>query len=196
MRTVFKTVAVVAMLAGQHGMAAQGLRNTASPPIPPRTEEQLIRDLDSAKPPAAIVIALNQLEDRFPTSTNAFPAMRKLLRDSRRPVRTKSARVFGVLHANLDPADIQEICKMLKSTDWGEVIDGLKSLRGLKAPDVVADILPLLKHKRTGVIRDACRTLAVLGNRDNIAAITPLLNHPEADVRKDAQDAIFALKNK
>jgi len=75
-------------------------------------------------------------------------------------------------------------------------MDGLISLRGLKAESTVPDILPLLNHKHPNVIRDACRTLAVLGNKDLIPQIEPLLNHPEAAVKKDAQDAIYKLRQK
>ena len=125
-----------------------------------------------------------------------MPAMKKLLSDSRAPVRRKAARVLGVLHAEVSEADLKAITAMLKASDPQEIIDALKSLRGLKAAQTVPEILPLLKHSTPNVIRDACRTLAVHGTKDNIPAIEPLLNHPVAAVKADAQDAIFKLKNK
>src|SRR6266496_4104762 len=135
-----------------------------------KTEDQLIAEL--ASPNAAKVTeALLKLEKQYPTSTKALPTMKKLLKDPREKVRRKAARVLGVLHAELDQENLKDICALLKATDPQEVMDGLKSLRGLKAAEVVPEIMPLLKHSNPGVIRDACRTLAVLGNKDVIPAI-------------------------
>jgi len=160
-----------------------------------KTEEQLIQEL--ASPNASKVAdALQALEKQYPTSTNGFAAMKKLLTDDRAKVRRKAARVLGVLHAEVDEANIQAICKLLKSSDVDEMTDGLKALRGLKAPSAVPEILPLLKHPNSHIVRDACRTLAVLGNKETITSIEPLLNSPEAAVKKDAQDAIYILKQK
>jgi HEAT repeat protein len=157
------------------------------------TEDQLIRDLDSWKE-SVVTSALQKLEKEYPTSTKAFPAMKKLLTDNRDKVRRKAARVLGVLHADVSDADIKAIATMLKASDPQEVIDALKSLRGLKAAQAVPDILPLLKSNTPNVIRDACRTLAVHGSKDIIPSIEPLLTHPSAAVKADAQDAIFKLK--
>ncbi len=160
-----------------------------------KTEDQLIAEL--ASPNAAKVTeALLKLEKQYPTSTKAFPTMKKLLKDPREKVRRKAARVLGVLHAEVDQENIKDICALLKAADPQEVMDGLKSLRGLKAEAVVQDILPFLKHSNSYVIRDACRTLAVLGNKDVIPAIEPLLNHSDPKVKQDAQDAIYKLRSK
>lgn len=160
-----------------------------------KTEDQLIADLDSPK--ASVVTgALQKLEKEYPTSTKAFPKMKTLLTDSRPDVRRKAARVLGILHAEVDAADLKAICALLKGSTPAEIIDGLKALRGLKAASVIPEILPSLQSPTVNVIRDACRTLAVLGNKDLIPKIEPLLNHPHAAVKKDAQDAIFALKSK
>jgi HEAT repeat protein len=159
-----------------------------------KSEDQLIADLDS--PRAQIVNeALLKLEKQYPTSTKAFPKMKKLLTDNRPEVRRKSARVLGVLHADVSSEDLKNIVAMFKG-DAQEQMDALKSLRGLKAQQTVPDILPLLKSTTPNVVRDACRTLAVLGSKDTIPALEPLLNNPNSAIKKDAQDAIFALRNK
>ena len=111
-------------------------------------------------------------------------------------MRRKAARVLGVVHAEVSETDLKAIFAMLKAQDPQEVIDALKSLRGLKAPGAVAEILPLLKSSNANVMRDACRTLAVLGTKDNIPAIEALLSNPQPAVKKDAQDAIFQLRNR
>jgi len=160
-----------------------------------KSEDQLIQDLASPVP-GKVTDALQKLEKEYPTSTKALPVMKKLLTDSRPAVRRKAARVLGVLHADLDEQNIKDICAMLKASDPEEVIDGLKSLRGLKAPQAVHLIIPLLQSPTPNVVRDACRTLAVLGNKEPIASIEPLLNRKEPAIKKDAQDAIFALKAK
>jgi len=159
------------------------------------TEDQLIQDL-AATNPGKVTDALQELQEKFPASTRAFAAEEKLLTDSRARVRRKAARVLGVLHADVSAADKQAISLLLKSYDANEIMDGLKALRGLKAPECVPDMLPLLKHDNSHVVRDACRTLAVLGTKDTVAALQPLLNSPDPAVKKDAQDAIFILQAK
>jgi HEAT repeat protein len=159
------------------------------------SEDKLIADLGS--PNAGTVIsALANIESHYPTGTNAFPAMKKLLTDPRPKVMRKAARVLGVLHAPVDKTDIANICVLLKSNDADTLTDGLKSLRGLNAPQAVPDILPLLDFPNSHIKRDACRTLAVLGNRDLIPKIEPLLKDPEPAVQKDANNAIVALRLK
>ena len=160
-----------------------------------KTEEHLIQDLGSPVP-GTVTDALHQLEKQYPGTTKALPAIKGLLMDSRPKVRRKAARVLGALHSDVEPADITAICALLKSAEPDEVIDGLKSLRGLKAPGAVAEIVPQLQHANTHVVRDACRTLAALGDKDTIKAIDPLLNNPDPAVKKDAQDAIFQLNSK
>jgi len=162
-----------------------------------KTEDELIAELESAKE-TQVVEALLQLEKKHPTSTKGFPKMKSLLNDPRPKVRRKAARVLGALHAEVSDDDIKAICSLLKSTTTEEVIDGLKSLRGLKAPQAVPQITPLLKEpgRHVNIIRDACRTLAVLGNKAVIPEIEPLLNHSNAAIKKDAQDAIYILKSK
>jgi HEAT repeat protein len=138
---------------------------------------------------------LQQIEKEFPTSTKAFPTIKKLLTDPREKVRRKAGRVLGVLHADVNATDLKNICAMLKA-DPQEAMDALKSLRGLKAQSVMPEIVAQLKNPNPGVVRDACRTVAELGNKSNVPDIEPLLKHPDAKVQKDAKDAIFALNAK
>lgn len=161
----------------------------------PKTEAELIAELASPKE-SKVTDALLKLEKQFPASTNAFATIKPLLKDPRPKVRRKAARVLGALHAELDEAHIKDICALLKSTDVDEITDGLKALRGLKAPSAVAEVKPFLKHANTHLIRDACRTLAVLGNKDLIPDIQPLLSHAQPAVQKDALDAINTLRSK
>lgn len=160
-----------------------------------KTEDQLIAEL-SGKNEDKVTAAMLQLEKKFPSGTKAIPAIKGLLTDSRSKVRRKAARVLGVLHVDVTDVDLKAITELFKGADPREVMDGLISLRGLKAQSTVPQILPLLKHTTPNVVRDACRTLAVLGGKDVIPSIEPLLTHPDAKVQKDAKDAIFALKAK
>src|SRR6266498_1175783 len=157
-----------------------------------KTEDRVIAELASPSE-TKVIDALMTLEKKYPTSTQAFPTIKKLLKDPRQKVRRKAARVLGVLHAEVDQENIKDICALLKGSEPREVMDGLIALRGLKAEAVVPEILPFLKHANAYVIRDACRTLAVLGKKDVIPAIEPLLNHSDPKVRKDAQDALYTL---
>jgi HEAT repeat protein len=174
--------------------ALMSVMSTASAAVV-KAEDQLIKELESPSVDK-VTSALLTLEKEYPTSTKAFPAMKKLLTDSRAKVRRKAARVLGILHAEVNDQDVQSIAALLKGTDAEEVIDGLKALRGLKAPGAVPQIMPLLKNANPYIIRDSCRTLAVLGGKDLIPSIEPLLNHSAAAVKKDAQDAIFILRAK
>jgi HEAT repeat protein len=160
-----------------------------------KSEDELIQELYSPST-HKVVDALQDLEKEYPTGDRAIPMMKRLLTDPRDKVRRKAARVLGVLHANLAPAEIAAIASLLASPEPADEIDGLKALRGLNAPNTIPEILPLLQNPDTHVIRDACRTLAVLGNRSDIPAIEPLLTHPDPSVRKDAQDAILELRAK
>ena len=160
-----------------------------------KTEDELIADLASPNE-SKVTDALLKLEKQYPTSTKAFPKMKELLKDPRQKVRRKAARVMGVLHADVNQENLTDILALTKGSDPREIMDGLISLRGLKAESTVPELVPFLKHSHPNVIRDTCRTLAVLGNKDLIPQIEPLLNHPEAAVKKDAQDAIFKLRQK
>jgi len=168
---------------------------SAAPVLADEKEDKLIAELASPNE-SKITDALLKLEKQYPTSTKAFPTMKKLLKDPREKVRRKAARVLGVLHADVDEENLKDILALTKGSDPREIMDGLIALRGLKAESTVPDILPLLKHSHPNVIRDTCRTLAVLGNKDLIPQIEPLLNHPEPAVKKDAQDAIYKLRQK
>lgn len=162
-----------------------------------KSEDDLIAELASPNV-TKVEAALQNLEKHYPTSTKALPQIKKLLTDDRPRVRRKAARVLGALHAEVSKEDVKAICELLKSQNPDEAIDGLKALRGLKAPQAVEQIIPILKetNRHPNVIRDACRTLAVLGDKSVIREIEPLLNSPNAAIKKDAQDAIFALKAK
>jgi HEAT repeat protein len=174
------------------------LGDSPAPPAQPKMdkgEEQVIANLSSPNE-SKVIDALKDIENKYSKSTNAFPKMRELLADTRENVRRKSARVLGILHADVTEADIQNIAMLLKSPEPRVIIDGLKALRGLKAPSAVPEIVPLLKFPQSNVKRDACRTLAVLANKDVIPQIEPLLNDPEKDVKIDAQAAIDTLQKK
>ena len=161
----------------------------------PVTEQSLIEELESSNE-HVVTSAMQKLEKTYPTSTNAFPKMKILLKDERQSVRRKSARVLGALHADVNEENIDDMCALLDSADVAEIIDGLKGLRGLIAPSAVGRILPLLSHEHPNVVRDACRTLAVLGDEDLIPTIEPLLESPNPAIKADAQDAIFKLRSK
>jgi HEAT repeat protein len=159
------------------------------------SEDELIAQL-SASDEGKVINALQKIEKEYPTGTKAIPAMKKLLSDDRIKVKRKAARVIGVIHADVTKDEIASICTLLKSSDADAVTDGLKALRGLKAPSAVPDLLPVLQNPKPNLVRDACRTLAVLGDKSVIPSIEPLLNSPNKAVVTDAQDAIFALKSK
>jgi HEAT repeat protein len=161
----------------------------------PQTEDELTANL-SSRDEDKVVETLLALEKQYPTSTKAFPTIKKLLTDNRQKVRRKAARVLGVLHAEVDEQNLNDICAMLKASDAREQMDALISLRGLKAQSKIPEILPLLESPTPNVIRDACRTLAELGNKDLIPKIEPLLKHTDKKVQTDAQDAIYKLKAK
>lgn len=159
------------------------------------TEDELIAQLASPKD-SVVAEALQKIEKQFPTSTKAISEMKKMLTDPRSKVRRKAGRVLGVLHADVSSTDLNNITAMLKAADSQEVMDALKSLRGLKAQSALPEIVAQLKSNNIGVIRDACRTVAVLGTKSNVADLEPLLKHSDEKVQKDAQDAIFTLNNK
>jgi len=92
--------------------------------------------------------------------------------------------------------EVRKLCDTLQSSDEDEVMDALKALRKMDAPEAVPEILPCLQNSSPNVVRDACRTLAVLGNQSTVQYIEPLLNAKRSDVRKDAQNAITKLNAK
>jgi HEAT repeat protein len=161
----------------------------------PKSEEVLIADLASPKE-KTVISAMQEIEKNYPDSVKAQTEIKKLLSDARQPVMRKAARVLGVVHAEVSGDDLKKIAELLKSTDKAVVIDGLKSLRGLKAQSTIPEILPLLKNSNPNIVRDACRTLAVLGDKSLIPSIKPLLEVPDLAVQKDAADAIAILKEK
>src|SRR3954467_7338739 len=85
---------------------------TSSVSAKDKSEDELITELASPKE-GTVTDALLQLEKHYPTSTKAVPTMKKLLTDSRVRVRRKAARVLGVLHAEVAPDDIKNICALL-----------------------------------------------------------------------------------
>jgi hypothetical protein len=188
---------------------------------PRKTEAELIRMLQS-RDYHTINDALDRLPAWYPHSTNAVQIIRGMLRSNAvvtRPVPPSqlttggvtaksspmlvlpppdimarlAAKALGKYHAALDEDELGIICNLLDSQDEETVMDALKALRGLKAPQAVPKILPLLKSKNAHVVRDSCRTLAMLGDKSIIPSIEPLLKDSRADVRKDAQDAIDLL---
>lgn len=160
-----------------------------------KTEDEFITELSGANA-NKVAEAMLGLEKQYPTSTRAQTEIKKYLTDPREIVRRKAGRVLGSIHAEVNETDLKNITAMLKATSNPEVMDALKSLRGLKAESTLPQILPLLKSTDVGVIRDACRTVAALGTKANVSDIEPLLKHPDVKVQKDAQDAINALNAK
>jgi HEAT repeat protein len=190
---IMKTMMKHGVIALMALMALGAFVSTASAATP--TEDKLIADLASPKE-GTVIDALSNIEKYYPKTTQALPAMEKLTADPRKKVMRKAARVLGAIYAPVSEETIQNIAKLLDSTDKGELEDGLKSLRGLKAQSAIPKIVPLLKNADKNVIRDACRTLAVLGNKSLIPDIKPLLQYPDAAVEKDASDAIDILSKK
>ena len=162
-------------------------------------EDKAIQNLAPTKSERTITGAMSWLEgmhEKNGSGTNAIPALKNLLGDQRTGVRRKAARVLGIFHAQLNDAEIKQVCAQLKADDWAEVQSGLKSLRDLNATTAVPEILPCLKHSNSQVVRDACRTLAVISDKSVIPDIEPLLTNPHSKIKKDAQDAIEILQSK
>jgi HEAT repeat protein len=111
-------------------------------------------------------------------------------------VSRKAARALGNYHATLEPGELRIVLGFLKHSDPDVVMDGLKTLRGLKVPEVVPQLVPLLQNPNHNILRDTCRTLAVLGDKSVIPQIQPLLKDMRRDVKKDAANAIAALQAK
>lgn len=160
-----------------------------------KTEDELITALASPKE-RTVIKAMQEMEKLYPTSTKCQDALKPFLADSRKPVARKAARVLGVMSAPVSEADLKHIVVFLKSTDKGEIIDGLKALRGLKAQSTIPDIVPLLQNKDKNIIRDSIRTLAVLGDKSLVPTIQPFMDYPDLAVQKDAADALAILKQK
>ena len=171
---------------------------------PRRTEAELLEMLKS-RDYKTVIDALDRLPNWYPQSTNAPREIKQILL-IRAPVfvpyvspnivTRMAARALGNDHVTLTPEELGVIYELLRAGDPDTVMDGLKALRGIPAPEAVPQILPLLKDENHHVLRDSCRTLAVLGKKENIPAIEPLLKHPMSSVRKDAKLAIEALKVK
>jgi HEAT repeat protein len=159
------------------------------------SEDELLKDLNSGDA-GKIVDAFQAFEKHYPTSPNVVPFIKKFLDDPRETVKRKAAREAGILHVDLSPAELKQVCGLLTSGNSKAVVDGLKALRDIKRPEAVPDILPCLKNSNKFVIRDACRTLAVIGSKDLIPSIQPLLAYPDPAVQKDAQEAISKLQAK
>ena len=160
-----------------------------------KTEDELIADLASPKE-GVVTETMLKLEKQFPLSTKWHPEVKKMLTSNQPKVRRKAGRVLGAVHAEVSDADLKNIVAMFKASDPQEVMDALKSLRGLKAQSTLPEILPLLKHANLGIVRDACRTVGELGSKSNVADLEPLLKHADTKVQQDAADAIYKLKAK
>jgi len=169
-----------------------------APSMKAATEDELIANLSSSDE-GKVISAMTYLKKQYRGSTKAFPAMKKLLTDSRLKVRERAAGTLGVFHADVSEEDVKAICALLKEPSADANMEGLKALRGVQGSAVagaVPEILPFLKNSNAYLMRDACRTLAVIGNKSLIPQIEPLLANPDTKVRKDAQDAITALRSK
>lgn len=190
MKMMTKRSFIVALAAGT--LALGCFSSSAKPKL---TEDQLINELSGSNPDK-VADAMLQLEKNFPTSTKFLPKVKELLTDSRTKVRRKAGRVLGALHSEVNQSDLKNIAAMLKASDPQEVMDALKSLRGLNAKSTVPEILPLLQNSNVNVVRDALRTIAVLGDKSNAADVEALLKHSDPKVQKDAMDAAHTLKTK
>jgi hypothetical protein len=194
-RSCIPALAVLAML-----ILPAGISSAA----PRKTEGQLIEMLRSQNY-KTVIDALDRVPDWYPHSTNAIPVIKEIL-IKRAPVISpyvspnivtrRAARALGDYHATLTSDELIVIYEFFMSHDPDSIMDGLKALRGMNAPEAVPQIVPMLKDPNDHVVRDSCRTLAVLGNKEIIPQIEPLLSHPSSSVRKDAKDAIAALKAK
>lgn len=177
-------------------LVAAAIFTTALPLLAaPKTEDQLLTDLDSPKE-KVVYAALQDLEKQYPTSAAGLAKIKTLLTDPRPLVHEKAARVLGALHAEVSDSELNSIAAMLDSANKKEVMEGLKALRGLKAQSTVPKIVGLLKNPDANVKRDACRTLAVIADKSVVPSIQPLLTDPDKGVVKDANDAIFTLNAK
>jgi HEAT repeat protein len=159
-----------------------------------KSVDELVADLAAPKQ-NTVISALQGIEKLYPTDTNAQVKVRALLTDSRSPVKRKAARVLGAINADVSAADLKNIATLLTG-DKGEMTDGLKALRGLKAQSTIPQITPLLQNSDLNIKRDAIRTLAVLGDKSLVPTIQPFLTYPDLAVQKDAADAISILKLK
>ncbi|HEV2691451.1 MAG TPA: HEAT repeat domain-containing protein [Verrucomicrobiae bacterium] len=200
---------------------------------PNKSEDELIQMLRS-RDYHTMNDALDRLPHWYPNSTNAIGIIRGLLRSNEVLVITEpdyekernasrtgnvtlkpcppgtlarmTARSLGNYHITPSEEELNAIYKLLNSRDPETVMDGLKALRGMNAPEAVPKIIPLLQDLNPHVVRDACRTLAVLGNSSVIPAIEPLLKNSaysaktlrwaSDEIKKDAQIAINTLRTK
>jgi HEAT repeat protein len=177
---------------------------------PKKTEAELVAMLDSTNY-LTVQDALDRLPKWYPNSPGVVEKIKGILRRKEPLIAEgrirnslvatnllvrKAARSLGEYHADLGPDDLQIIIELLHNHDPDTVMDGLKALRGLKAPGAAKEIRPLLQDSNGNVVRDACRTLAVLGTKDDIPAIEPLLKRSRVDVVQDAEKAISQLKNR
>lgn len=175
-----------------------GIVATELPAAPRQSETELIQMLRSAES-HQVIDALDRLPHWYPESTTALPPIRALLQNPE--FRRKAARSLGNYGAELKADELEIIFGFLRAYDVEEVMDGLKTLRGLKATAgarerIVTQVTALLIEKDDHLLRDACRTLAVHGDKSVVPQLTPLVKHPRADVRKDARAAIQQLELK
>ncbi len=160
---------------------------------PIKPESELISNLSS---PTIGVIenALEGIEKKYPTSTNAHAAVKKLLSDTRPRVRRQAARTLGRLHASVDDVDVASLCQMLKSAELNEVLDGLKSISGVKGFQANPQVIALLSSAQKHVLMQACRTLAEIGFSDAIQPVELLTRHRDEDIREQAQQALTRIR--
>lgn len=158
-----------------------------------KTEAEVLAMLES-KNADEVCSAMLNIEKRFSSNESAIKTIRTMLADPRLAVQRKAARVLGVLHTELTGDELKSVYALLKSSDRLAVIDGLKALRGLKAPGAAAEIIPLLQNTDENIVRDSCRTLAEMGAKSAIPSIEPLVSNPNKAIAKDAQEALFKLK--
>lgn len=172
-----------------------------------KTEAELLAMLKSPEP-QKVIDALDRLPNWYPNSTAAVSEIRGLLA-TRVSVKgfppniitRKAARALGDYGATLSGEDVKAFLALIRSSSVGDVMDGLKALRGLKQPPeseqaIAAEVALLLKDKEIHIVRDAIRTLGTVGNKDTIPALEPFLKHMRLDVKRDAKEAIAALQKK
>jgi hypothetical protein len=93
------------------------------------------------------------------------------------------ARALGNYHITATDKDLSVIfTELVESHDSDTAMDGLKSIRGMTAPQAVPLLLPLLNDGNVHVLRDTIRTLGVIGDDSVIPHLEPLLHSHRIDV--------------
>ena len=77
------------------------------------TEDALIAKLSSPDE-STVISTMTRYKKLYRGSTKAFPALKKLLTDSRLKVKERAAGLLGSFHADVSEEDVKAICALLK----------------------------------------------------------------------------------